>query len=48
MDTPIVITVELISDITRLRKDGLDPSQYFKGRDNDKWLATQLKERYDL
>ena len=48
MDTPVVITVDLISDITGSPKDGPDPSQYFKGRDNDKRLVAQLKQRYDL
>ena len=48
LDTPIEVMVDLIAEITGLPKDGLDPSQYFKGRDNDKQLATQLKERYDL
>ena len=48
LDTPIVITVDLISEITGLPMDGLDPSQYFKGRDNDKRLATWLKQKYDL
>ena len=48
MDTPITLTVDLISKIMGLPKDGEDPSQNFKGRDNDKCLATWLKERYDL
>ena len=43
-----MIMVDLISEITRLPKDAPDPSQYFKGRDNDKRFAAQLKERYDL
>ena len=47
-DIPIVITVDLISDIMMLPKDGPDPSQYFKGRDTDKRLAARLKHRYDL
>ena len=48
LDIAIVITVDLISEITGFPKDGVDPSQYFRGIDNDKWFATQLKERYDL
>ena len=48
LDTPIVIMVDLISEITGFPKDGPDPSQYFKGRDNDKRLAARLKEKYDL
>ena len=31
-----------------LPKDGLDPSQYFKGCDNNKRLVAWLKERYGL
>ena len=45
MDMPIVITVDLISEITGLPKDGVEPSQYFRGRDNDKRLAARLKEK---
>ena len=48
MDTPIVITVDLISEITGLLKDGPDPLQYFKGKDNDKWIYGQLKLKYEL
>ena len=47
-DTPITLTVDLISEIMGLLNDGEDPSQYFKGRDNDKHLEAWLKERYDL
>ena len=43
-----MITVDLISEIMGLPMDGPDPSQYFKGRDNDKRLAVRLKERYDF
>ena len=48
MDTPITLTVDFISEIMGLLKDGPNPSQYFKGRDNDKRLKARLKERYDL
>ena len=47
-DTLIGITVDLILEITALKKDGIDPLQYFKGRDNDKRLAMRLKERYNF
>ena len=40
LDTPIEVTVDLIAEITRFPKDGLDPSQYFKGQDHDKRLVT--------
>ena len=45
---PILITMDLISEITGFPKDGADPSQYFRGRDNYKRLAARLKETYDL
>ena len=48
MDTPVAIIVALISKIMGLPKDGPDPSQYFRGRDNDKRLSTRLKKRYGL
>ena len=48
LDTPITLTVYFISEIMGLPKDGPDPSQYLKGRDNDKRLKARLKERYDL
>ena len=36
LDTPITLTVDFIFEIAGLSKDGPDPSQYFKGQDNDK------------
>ena len=48
MDIPIAVIVDLISEITGLPKVGIDPTQYLRGRDNDKKLAQQLKERYVL
>ena len=48
MDTPVAIMVDLISEITGLPKDGPDPSQYFKGKDNDKRLAVRLKKKCRL
>ena len=48
LDTPITLTIDLISEIMGLRKDGLDPLQYFKGQDNNKQLEARLKERCDL
>ena len=48
LDTPITLMMDLISEITGLPKDGEDPLQYSKGRDNDKRLAAGLKEWYDL
>lgn len=47
-DTPVKITVDLISDITRFSKDRPDPSYYFRGNDNDKKLAVRLKNPYGL
>ena len=48
LDTPVPITMELILNIRGFPKDGPNPSQYFKGRDNDKRLAACLKLKYDL
>ena len=48
LDESVVVTMELISAITRLPKDGPDPSQYIRGKDNDKKLAMTLKKRYAL
>ena len=48
LDTPIVVTVDMISEIMGLLKAREDPAQYLRGRDNDKKLAQQLKERYGL
>ena len=44
LDTPVAITVGLISDITGLSKNGPDPSQYSRGKDNDKWHAAWLNK----
>ena len=48
LDTPVEIIVELMSDITWIPKDGPDPLQYFRGKDNDKRLVARLKKRYGL
>ena len=48
MDTPITLMVDLIFEITGLPKNGEDPFQYLKGRDNDKCLVARLKEWYNL
>ena len=44
----VTIMVDFISEIMGFPKDGPDPSQYFKARDNDKRLAARLKKKYDL
>ena len=48
LNTLIPITVDLISSITGLPKAGEDPTQYIRGRDTDKKLGKQLKERFGL
>ena len=48
LTTLIPVTVDLIASITRLPKAGEDPVQYIHGRDMDKRLAKQLKERFGL
>ena len=48
MDTPIPVTIDLDIDIKRLPKVGEDPTQYFRGWDNDKKLSQQFKERFGL
>ena len=48
LNTPIPVTVDLIASITSLLQAGEDPTQYIHGRDMDKRLAKQLKERFRL
>ena len=48
LDQPVPVTVYLISQITVFPKKGLDLSQYFHEKYNDKRLATKLKKKYDL
>ena len=48
LNTLILVTIDLIASITGLLKAGEDPTQYIRGRDTDKKLAKQLKERFDL
>ena len=48
LDSPITVTVAIILEIMRIPKDGCEPSQYFRGKYNDKRLATKLKKCYDL
>ena len=38
----------IISDIIGFPKDGPDPSQYFKGRENDRKLVDRMKKKYGL
>ena len=40
LDTPIMVMVELILEIMGFPKDGPEPLQYLKGRDNNKHIAT--------
>ena len=40
--------VDLIYQITVLTKEGVDPSQYFKGKDNDKKLEARLRKKYGV
>ena len=47
LDTLVTIMVDLIANIMRLPKDGLYPSQYFRGKDNDKSIAMRLNKNYD-
>ena len=48
LDSSVTIMVDLIADITGLPKDGPDPLQYFRGKDNDKRLAARLEKKYGL
>ena len=48
LNTPILVTVELIASITILLKAREDPTQYICRRDANKKLAKQLKDRFGL
>ena len=48
LNKPIPVIVDLIASITGLLKAREDPTQYICGRDTDKKLAKQLKERFGL
>ena len=48
LDTLVTITIDLISDIKGIPKDGPDPLQYFKRKDNDKRLVARLKMKCGL
>ena len=48
MDNVIPIMVDLITDNTGLPKASEDLAQYFRGKDNDKNISQQLKERFEL
>ena len=48
MNTSIPVTVGLITKITSLPKAGEDPVQYIRGRDMDKKIVKQLKERFSF
>ena len=44
----VPITFDLISQITSFPKVGVNPSQYFRGKDNDIKLVARLKNKYDV
>ena len=48
MDAKVPIIVDLISQITNLPKAGVDLSQYFRGKHNDKKMVVRLKKKYDV
>ena len=48
LGTKLPIIIDLISQISRLPMAGLDPLQYFHGKDNDKILAVKLKKKYNV
>ena len=45
LDTKFLVMVNIISQITDLPKAGVDPSQYFIGKYNEKRLAARLKKK---
>ena len=48
LDESVVVTVALISDIMGFPKEGTSPSQYFRGKYNDRRFATNLKKIYNM
>ena len=48
LDTKVPVTVELISQINGLPMKGGNQSKYFHGKDNNKRLASRLKNKYDV
>ena len=48
LDESVAVTVALISDIMGFPKEGTSPSQYFRGKYNDRRLAAILKKKYSL
>lgn len=48
MDVKVPIMVYLISQITNLPMIGVDMFHYFRGKDNNKKLATRLKKKYGM
>ena len=48
LNEPILVTIDLIMSIMGFPKVREDPTQYICGRDTDKKLAKQLKERIVL
>ena len=48
LDTKVTIAIDLISHITILHKEGVDPSLYFNEKNNKKWLVARIKNIYDV
>ena len=48
MDTKVSFDFDLIAIITGFPKVGVEPTQFFIGKEKDKHLATKMKEKYSL
>ena len=48
MDNKVPVTVDLISHITRMQMETVDPSHYFCDKDTDKMLDMNIKMNYDF
>ena len=48
LDTKVSIDVHLISNIMGFPKAGLDPQQFFIGKEQDKHFTTRMREKYSL
>ena len=47
-DSHIFVDVDLIFSITRLPKERVDLTPFFVGKEQDKSLVSQMKEKYNL
>ena len=48
MDMKVSVDINLIAQNIGFPKDGVDPTQFFAGKEKDRDLVTRMREKYNL